>query len=258
MSDDSKVCSLPVTITNADGTPEQTIRISGAPASPVTALDARNSILFPLEDSPGKPTDELIEFSLKAAHGAMKIDLSEISSRIADCHLKTPDTWPGQHYKLLASMVQLIQPKLIIEIGTASGYSCLSLKKFLPEHGKVVTFDIVPWKQYPDVILQESDFADGRLKQQIADLTQPHVFNSFSKLIGEADFMFVDAAKDGVMEQTFLNFFETVRFQKPLFIFFDDIRLWNMLAIWRNIQRPKLDITSFGSWCGSGLIHWIP
>jgi hypothetical protein len=258
MSDDAQLPSLPVTITSPEGQPQQTIQVKGAGFSPVTALDVRNSLIFPLEESPGRPTRELIEFSLKAAQGALEIDLSEISSRIAPPLLKTIDTWPGQHYRLLASMVQLIQPRLIIEIGTASGFSCLSLKKFLPQEGRIVTFDIVPWKQYPDVILQDEDFADGRLKQQIADLTQPHVFNSFSKLISEADFIFVDAAKDGVMEQTFLNFFETVPFPKPLFIFFDDIRLWNMLAIWRGIQRPKLDITSFGSWSGSGLIHWIP
>lgn len=249
---------LPVFITSPEGKPEQLLHLSPSDHTPIAALDVRPSLIFSQEDNPGQPNEELLDFSLDAIREARTIDLSDISSRIAPGLLKTPDTWPGQHYKLLAAMVKNLQPKLVIEIGTASGFSCLSLKKSLPADGKIVTFDIVPWKQYPDVVLNESDFADGRLKQQIADLTQPHVFNSFSKLISKADFMFVDAAKDGIMEQTFLNFFETVQFEKPIFIFFDDIRLWNMLSIWRRIKRPKIDLTSFGSWSGSGVIHWIP
>ena len=39
---------------------------------------------------------------------------------------------------------------------------------------------------------------------------------------------------------------------------FDDIRQWTMLAIWRAVQRPKLDLTSFGHWSGTGLIDWQP
>lgn len=37
---------------------------------------------------------------------------------------------------------------------------------------------------------------------------------------------------------------------------FDDIRVWNMLAIWRGIRRPKLDLTSFGHWSGTGLVDY--
>jgi hypothetical protein len=39
---------------------------------------------------------------------------------------------------------------------------------------------------------------------------------------------------------------------------FDDIRLMNLLSIWRGIQRPKMDITSFGHWSGTGLVDWCP
>ncbi len=37
---------------------------------------------------------------------------------------------------------------------------------------------------------------------------------------------------------------------------FDDIRVWNMLEIWRGIRRPKLDLTSFGHWSGTGLVDY--
>ena len=38
---------------------------------------------------------------------------------------------------------------------------------------------------------------------------------------------------------------------------FDDIKELNMLGTWRAITRPKLDITSFGHWTGTGLVHWV-
>jgi hypothetical protein len=39
-------------------------------------------------------------------------------------------------------------------------------------------------------------------------------------------------------------------------VVFDDIRVMNMVATWRRIARPKLDLTSFGHWSGTGLIDW--
>ncbi|MBM4318321.1 MAG: methyltransferase, partial [Deltaproteobacteria bacterium] len=58
--------------------------------------------------------------------------------------------------------------------------------------------------------------------------------------------------------QLFLDLmFRTDLPQKPIVVF-DDIRLMNMLRIWRNISLPKLDVTSFGHWSGTGLVDWQP
>ena len=32
--------------------------------------------------------------------------------------------------------------------------------------------------------------------------------------------------------------------------------LLGRLRIWRAIARPKLDVTSFGHWTGTGLVEW--
>jgi hypothetical protein len=68
--------------------------------------------------------------------------------------------------------------------------------------------------------------------------------------------IFIDAAKDGVQEQRFLDNFGTIAFAKAPLVILDDIRVWNMLAIWRRVSRPKLDLTSFGHWSGTGIIDW--
>lgn len=48
----------------------------------------------------------------------------------------------------------------------------------------------------------------------------------------------------------------TGRFKTAPIVMFDDIRLWNMLAIWWRLDRPKLDLTSFWHWSGTGLVDW--
>jgi hypothetical protein len=37
---------------------------------------------------------------------------------------------------------------------------------------------------------------------------------------------------------------------------FDGIRVLNMIGIWRRLARPKMDLTSFGHWSGTGLADW--
>jgi len=66
----------------------------------------------------------------------------------------------------------------------------------------------------------------------------------------------VDAPKDGIFELKFLENLSTILLPPNALVVFDDIRLWNMLKIWREIKRPKLDLTSFGHWTGTGLVDW--
>ena len=107
-----------------------------------------------------------------------------------------------------------------------------------------------------DTFLRPEDFEDDRLQQQIGDLSDAAVFDLHRSLIQETELLFVDGPKDGGFERKLLRQLETVDFHKPLLLVMDDIRFWNMLAIWHEIARPKLDLTSFGHWSGTGLVEW--
>lgn len=224
---------------------------------PVDARHAEYSMVFSADDDYGRPKDDLIRLALQAIQKALVTDLSDVSRRIRSGP-RYPDVWPGEHYKILAGFVQALQPKVIVEIGTYTGLSALALKKYLPADGKLVTFDLVGWHEFADRALIEEDFADGRLEQQLADLSDPAVVERHLPLLKSADLLFIDAAKDGIQEQRFLDNFTRIRFDKPPLLIFDDIRVWNMLKIWRRIQHPKLDLTSFGHWSGTGLVSWNP
>ena len=106
------------------------------------------------------------------------------------------------------------------------------------------------------MLFRSSDFVGGRFRQEIADLSNPEQFKKFTSVLQKADLIFVDGPKDGKFEQELLNqLYGIPMTQKPIVIF-DDIRLWNMLKIWRDISLPKLDLTSFGHWSGTGIVDW--
>jgi predicted O-methyltransferase YrrM len=214
------------------------------------------SMIYDTLNTWGRPSDYLIDLALRAAREAWHTELPDLSRRVADDSNDFTRIWPGEHYRLLAALVKLLQPKRVVEIGTFRGLSALALKKFLPAAGRIATFDVVPWDSLSDTCLQEEDFADDRLRQQIGDLSDAAVFELHRSLIQETELLFVDGPKDGIFERKLLQQLETVDFHKPLLVVMDDIRFWNMLAIWQDIAQPKLDLTSFGHWSGTGLVEW--
>jgi predicted O-methyltransferase YrrM len=221
---------------------------------PTNAEDKRYSALFSMNGQPGKPGNSLISSGLAFASDALSIDLSDVSSRIKNGS-NYIDIYPGEHYKLLASIVKNKKPGIIVELGTHLGYSALCMKKFLPDNGRIHTFDIIPWNQFEETILTENDF-DEKMIQHTDDLTKQEDVLKHKALLGNADIIFLDALKDGKQEYLFLDNFSRLQFKKGCLFIFDDIRLWNMLDIWYNIDKPKLDMTSFGHWSGTGLVEW--
>lgn len=234
-------------------------RLSGAVLPPpVEARHVEYSMLLSADDEPHRPTDRLFDVALAAVQHARKVDVSPLASRVPS-GIRYAEVWPGEHYKLLAGLVKVLNAKSVVEIGTATGLSALTLLLELPSGGKLTTFDVVPWPKYVDgTVLTQQDFKDGRMVQVLDDLQQPAVVERHRELLESADFIFIDAAKDGVMEQHFIDNLKPLRFKKSPIVMFDDIRVWNMLKIWRELDRPKLDLTSFGHWSGTGLVDWMP
>jgi plasmid stabilization system protein ParE len=113
---------------------------------------------------------------------------------------------------------------------------------------------VIPWNEIGKTWLVEDDFT--AITQHIADLSDPAAFEKYSDLLREADLLFVDAPKDGKFEPAFLANLNRAQTKDGLLAVFDDIRTPNMLASWDQIDRPKLDLVSFGHWSGTGLVDW--
>lgn len=215
---------------------------------------ARHSMIHA---GPDAPSDRLLDLALEAVRAARTEDLSAVVARIRSGP-RWPEIWPGEHYRLLAGLVKVMAPRIVIEIGTYRGMSALTLAKNLPAGAVLHTFDLAPWDSIGGQCLVREDFADGRIVFDVADLGDRAGFEARRRLFESADLIFVDAAKDGRFEPRFLAHLEGVSFARPPIVVFDDVRLWKMLKVWRDVRRPKLDLVSFGHWTGTGLIDWQP
>ncbi|MEX2608283.1 MAG: methyltransferase [Kiritimatiellia bacterium] len=224
---------------------------------PFTARHYKRTFVASPDDEASRPSRSLIEVTLESVRRTLDVDISDICDRMPPVEW-SPNLWPGEHYQLLAGLVACLQPKTVIEIGTETGLSALCLRKYLPAEGRVVTFDLIPWEKINGTCLASDDFEDGRLTQELADLGDPAVFKKYTSLLSEADFIFADGPKDGRFEPAFAAHLDTITFKKAPYVLFDDIRDRNMLRFWRELEKPKLDISSFGHWTGTGLVQWAP
>lgn len=171
------------------------------------------------------------------------------------------NAFPGDHYRLLAGLLSVLNKKSgiksIVDIGTHYGTGTRVMLDFAPD-AEVVTFDVTSWKEFPTTFLTASDFQQngGRLVQHLDDLHHIDAFNRHKELLLNADFIMCDGPKDGNFERSFITKLSTLDFPvKPRFLLLDDIRFTTEMPLWRLIQSPKADLTSFGHFSGTGLVN---
>jgi tetratricopeptide (TPR) repeat protein len=213
------------------------------------------SYLLSPDDESSLAEQNLIDLSLLAAHNASKLDLQAVASRFPENIGNTINVWPGEHYRLLAALVDTLKADLVITIGTSNGASVLSMKASLPANGKIITYDPVPWSQHTESGLVESDF-DMQLQQKQIDMSDPVQAQGEQGILEQADIIVIEGNKDQEQMHDYCQLFDILTFNKPPLIVFDNIRVLAMLKTWRAIRRPKLDLTSFGHWTGTGLVEW--
>jgi tetratricopeptide (TPR) repeat protein len=213
------------------------------------------SYLLSADDESSLAEQSLIDLSLLAAHKASKMDLQAIASRFPEKISNAINVWPGEHYRLLAALVDALKPGLVITIGTSNGASVLSMKASLPANGKIITYDRAPWSQHPDSGLVETDF-DVQLQHKLIDLRDPVQVHGEQGILQQADIIVVESIMDKDQVYDYCQLFDILTFKKPPLIIFDNTRVLSMLKTWREISHPKLDLTSFGHWTGTGLVEW--
>lgn len=235
-------------------------RLDNLPARQV-ALSA----ILSLDGAPGPPSDRLLDLAPALIARARTIRLPLLEERGAPAWALQ---WPGDHNRLLAALVAELQPRQVVDIGTFTGISCLSLLSELPPGARLTTVDLVPWRQVPGsefpglphrperTYLREADFADGRLTQIVGDLGQIDVVRAHAATLRDADLVFLDAAADGIFERRLLANLQAIGLKPGALLVIDDIRSLKMLAFWHAIGHPKLDFTSFGHYAGTGLVDW--
>ena len=114
------------------------------------------------------------------------------------------------------------------------------------------------WDSFQGTYLNKEDFNDGLITQSISDLSKDSEFTKYSKILLEAEFLFIDGPKDYNFEKKFLKKLFNLYKNNPeseLIVLMDDVRLSTMAKIWQSIDYPKCVIDMIGHWSGSGLIY---
>ena len=91
---------------------------------------------------------------------------------------------------LLKTMVALKQPRAILEVGTAVGYSALLMAGAAPESCKITTIE----KYEPRILEAKKNFAKAEIEDRIV-LLEGDAEEILQSLTGPFDFVFLDAAK---------------------------------------------------------------
>jgi predicted O-methyltransferase YrrM len=92
--------------------------------------------------------------------------------------------------RLLATLVAAKRPQLVLEVGTAIGYSTIHMARELPPDGRIVTLERDPRR-----IAQARDFwARAGVADRI-DLVEGDALESIGRLDGPFDLAFLDAGK---------------------------------------------------------------
>jgi caffeoyl-CoA O-methyltransferase len=94
--------------------------------------------------------------------------------------------------QLLRFLVRMVAPQLVVEIGTFTGYSALSMAGGLPDGGRIVTCELSPERaDYARSWFDRSPLGDR------IDLRVGPALDTLAALDGPYDFVFIDADKEG-------------------------------------------------------------
>lgn len=94
--------------------------------------------------------------------------------------------------RLLKLLVQLCQPRLILEVGTFTGYSALCMAEGLPDDGKIITCENDPKAQK----MAQEAFDASPYGSKI-ELRMGEAIDTVRQLNQAIDFSFIDADKVG-------------------------------------------------------------
>jgi caffeoyl-CoA O-methyltransferase len=97
--------------------------------------------------------------------------------------------------RLLRTLAFATRPRLIVEIGTYSGYSALAMAPALGEGGRLITCEVSD---------EHADFAQGFFDRSEhgarIELRRGPALASLAAIEGPIDFVFIDADKDGYVD----------------------------------------------------------
>jgi caffeoyl-CoA O-methyltransferase len=153
------------------------------------------------------------------AHSQAEPELLQQLSRETNANILKPRMLSGHFQgRFLSFWSKIMQPKLIVEIGTYTGYSALCMAEGLVANGKLITIEVnEELKAIAQKYFEKSAFS-AQIEQKIGDAAQ-----IIPELTNEIDLVFIDADK-----KSYAKYFEMVieKVRKGGIIIADNV-LWS-------------------------------
>jgi caffeoyl-CoA O-methyltransferase len=128
-----------------------------------------------------------------AAHTTAPAPFLQALAEETRATLDSPQMLTGEiEGRFLEFLVFLAQPRLVLEIGTYSGYSALSMARALPDGGRIVSCELDPER----VAFAERHISAAGFSDRI-EVRQGPALETISGLDGPFDLVFIDADKEG-------------------------------------------------------------
>lgn len=144
-----------------------------------------------------KPELEEYAYSKTSTDGQLLQELTKETYEKMELPQMLTGRLEGRFLKL---MVQITSAKRVLELGTFTGYSALSMAEGLPADGEVITCDINP----KAIEVAKRYFARSEHGKKITIIEGP-ALESIAKLKGIFDLVFIDADKEN-----YTNYYEAV------------------------------------------------
>ena len=119
-------------------------------------------------------------------------DLERATAALPDAGMMTAP----EQAELLAFLVELLGARLIVEVGTFTGYGTLAMALALPPDGRLITLDAIDWDGLGDRYWQEAGVA-GRIERRLGLAATSLEALRQGPECGTVDLVYVDADKKG-------------------------------------------------------------
>ena len=166
--------------------------------------------------------------------------MEEILNRINESLPDIDDKLAHGYYFWLEEFTRIIQPKVVVELGTFLGKSASHILKGLPEDSILVTVDRA--RVYNSILVENPD---PRLKVVVGEDLSPEVW---AEIPQDIDLLFIDTEHTFEQFQKELDLYSQ-KFAPTCYVVLDDINLYAMGGVWESINQPKYDLSE---WHGSG------
>lgn len=153
-----------------------------------------------------------------------------------------------QEYRLYSYLSTFFNDIIILDIGTSHGRSAIALSH--NETNKVISYDIYNHIQNNNHKIYSKSNIEFRIKNVLDDLTP--------EFVSKCKIIIIDIDHYEIIERQIINKLIDCGFSGIILL--DDIHhpypdmYKAMQILWKGINLPKFDITSYGHWSGTGMI----